>query len=307
MEKIEHTTISANGINIHVASTGDNNNTTRAILFLHGFPQLWYTWRHQLVSLSSLGYRCIAPDLRGYGDTDAPSSAAAYTSFHVVGDLVALLDALEIERVFLVGHDWGATIAWHFCLFRPDRVRALVNTSVPFRPRYSSAVTPMQFQEPGEVEAEFADVDTRKLIAKFLGYRSPDPPCVPKEVGFGGWPDPTCLPTWLTQEDVDYYAEKFDKSGFTGGLNYYRSIDLTWELMGPWAGVKVKVPTKFIVGELDLTLKFPRMDEYLLQGGMKRDVPLLEDVVVLKDVAHFLHQESPDQVTNHIYDFFKNK
>ncbi|CAN1814599.1 Epoxide hydrolase A [Linum perenne] len=307
MEKIEHTTISANGINIHVASTGDNTNTTRAILFLHGFPQLWYTWRHQLVSLSSLGYRCIAPDLRGYGDTDAPSSAAAYTSFHVVGDLVALLDALEIERVFLVGHDWGATIAWHFCLFRPDRVRALVNTSVPFRPRYSSAVTPMQFQEPGEVEAEFADVDTRKLILKFLGYRSPDPPCVPKEVGFGGWPDPTCLPTWLTQEDVDYYAQKFDKSGFTGGLNYYRSIDLTWELMGPWAGVKVKVPTKFIVGELDLTLKFPRMDEYLLQGGMKRDVPLLEDVVVLKDVAHFLHQESPDQVTDHIYDFFKNK
>ncbi|CAN1814596.1 Epoxide hydrolase A [Linum perenne] len=326
MEKIEHTTISANGINIHVASTGDNTNTTRAILFLHGFPQLWYTWRHQLVSLSSLGYRCIAPDLRGYGDTDAPSSAAAYTSFHVVGDLVALLDALEIERVFLVGHDWGATIAWHFCLFRPDRVRALVNTSVPFRPRYSSAVTPMQgiraalgddfymcrFQEPGEVEAEFADVDTRKLILKFLGYRSPDPPCVPKEclpkeIGWRGIPDIQSLPKWLTEEDIKYYASKFDNTSFTGALNYYRAIDLTWELMGPWAGVKVKVPTKFIVGELDLTLKFPRMDEYLLQGGMKRDVPLLEDVVVLKDVAHFLHQESPDQVTDHIYDFFKNK
>ncbi|CAN1814600.1 Epoxide hydrolase A [Linum perenne] len=305
MEKIEHTTISANGINIHVASTGDNTNTTRAILFLHGFPQLWYTWRHQLVSLSSLGYRCIAPDLRGYGDTDAPSSAAAYTSFHVVGDLVALLDALEIERVFLVGHDWGATIAWHFCLFRPDRVRALVNTSVPFRPRYSSAVTPMQ--EPGEAEEDFGGVETGKLMAKILTSRNPNPPCLPKEIGWRGIPDIQSLPKWLTEEDIKYYASKFDNTSFTGALNYYRAIDLTWELMGPWAGVKVKVPTKFIVGELDLTLKFPRMDEYLLQGGMKRDVPLLEDVVVLKDVAHFLHQESPDQVTDHIYDFFKNK
>ncbi|CAN1343775.1 Epoxide hydrolase A [Linum perenne] len=282
MEKIEHTTISANGINIHVASTGDNNNTTRAILFLHGFPQLWYTWRHQLVSLSSLGYRCIAPDLRGYGDTDAPSSAAAYTSFHVVGDLVALLDALEIERVFLVGHDWGATIAWHFCLFRPDR-------------------------EPGEAEEDFGAVETGKLMAKILTSRNPNPPCLPKEIGWRGIPDIQSLPKWLTEEDIKYYASKFDNTSFTGALNYYRAIDLTWELMGPWAGVKVKVPTKFIVGELDLTLKFPRMDEYLLQGGMKRDVPLLEDVVVLKDVAHFLHQESPDQVTNHIYDFFKNK
>ncbi|CAN1814595.1 Epoxide hydrolase A [Linum perenne] len=333
MEKIEHTTISANGINIHVASTGDNTNTTRAILFLHGFPQLWYTWRHQLVSLSSLGYRCIAPDLRGYGDTDAPSSAAAYTSFHVVGDLVALLDALEIERVFLVGHDslgiekvmlvghdWGAIIAWHFCLFRPDRITALVNTSVPFMPRhpkmsflgglraaFGDDFYMCRFQEPGEAEEDFGGVETGKLMAKILTSRNPNPPCLPKEIGWRGIPDIQSLPKWLTEEDIKYYASKFDNTSFTGALNYYRAIDLTWELMGPWAGVKVKVPTKFIVGELDLTLKFPRMDEYLLQGGMKRDVPLLEDVVVLKDVAHFLHQESPDQVTDHIYDFFKNK
>ncbi|CAN0862838.1 Epoxide hydrolase A [Linum grandiflorum] len=323
MEKIEHTTVAANGLNIHVASAGTG---TRTILFLHGFPQLWYTWRHQLISLSSLGYRCIAPDLRGYGDTtdvvhSPPSSspAAAYTSFLIVGDLVALLDALEIEQVFLVGHDWGAIIAWHFCLFRPDRVKALVNTSVPFRPRYSSpAVTPMQgaravlgdnfymwrFQKPGEAEAEFAEVDTKKLIVKFLGYRSPDPPCVPKEIGFGGWPDPPCLPTWLTQEDVDYYADKFDKTGFTGGLNYYRAIDLTWEMMAAWTGAKVTVPTKFIVGEVDLTLKFPGTEEYIGSGGFKEYVPLLEEIVVLKDVGHFLVEEKPEEITKHIYDFF---
>ena len=131
MEKIEHTTVATNGINMHVASIG----TGPVILFLHGFPELWYSWRHQLLFLSSHGYRCIAPDLRGYGDTDAPPSASSYTSFHIVGDLIDLLDHLGIDQVFLVGHDFGAKMAWHFCWFRPDRVKAVVNLSVPFFPR----------------------------------------------------------------------------------------------------------------------------------------------------------------------------
>ncbi|KAH7517049.1 hypothetical protein FEM48_Zijuj09G0020500 [Ziziphus jujuba var. spinosa] len=131
MEKIEHSTIPTNGINLHVASIG----TGPVVLFLHGFPELWYSWRHQLLSLSALGYRAIAPDLRGYGDSDAPPSAASYTAHHIVGDLVGLLDHLGIDKVFLVGHDWGAIVAWYLCLFRPDRVKALVNLSVPFRPR----------------------------------------------------------------------------------------------------------------------------------------------------------------------------
>ena len=132
MEKIEHSTITTNGIRMHVASIG----TGPAVLFLHGFPELWYSWRHQIISLSALGYHCIAPDLRGYGDTDAPPSPASYTVHHVVGDLVGLLDHLGIDQAFLVGHDWGAFIAWHFCLFRPDRVKALVNLSVTFYPRH---------------------------------------------------------------------------------------------------------------------------------------------------------------------------
>ncbi|CAI0548941.1 unnamed protein product [Linum tenue] len=264
---------------MHVASIGAG---PRAILFLHGFPELWYSWRHQLLSLSSLGYRCIAPDLRGYGDTDCPAPAAQYSSLHIVGDLVGLLDALEIQQVFLVGHDWGAIIAWHLCLFRPDR-------------------------EVGETEADFAKVETGKLLAKILTSRSPKPPCFPKHVGFSAIPDLQSLPPWLTQEDIDYAAAKFDKTGFTGALNYYRSIDLSWELMGPWTGAKVNVATKFMVGELDLTLNFPRMKDYLLSGAMKQDVPLLEDVVVLKGVGHFLNEESPQEVTDHIHDFFKDK
>ncbi|CAI0548942.1 unnamed protein product [Linum tenue] len=288
MEKIEHTTVPTNGINMHVASIGAG---PRAILFLHGFPELWYSWRHQLLSLSSLGYRCIAPDLRGYGDTDCPAPAAQYSSLHIVGDL-----------------------------FRPDRVKALVNTSVPFSPRNPKASLlaglraafgddfyMCRFQEVGETEADFAKVETGKLLAKILTSRSPKPPCFPKHVGFSAIPDLQSLPPWLTQEDIDYAAAKFDKTGFTGALNYYRSIDLSWELMGPWTGAKVNVATKFMVGELDLTLNFPRMKDYLLSGAMKQDVPLLEDVVVLKGVGHFLNEESPQEVTDHIHDFFKDK
>ena len=131
MDKIEHRTVATNGINMHIASTG----TGPVILFLHGFPELWCSWRHQLLSLSSVGYRCIAPDLRGYGDSDATRSVSEYTGLHDVGDLIGLLDSLGIDMVFLVGHDWGGMIACYFCTFRPDRVKALVRTSVPFLPR----------------------------------------------------------------------------------------------------------------------------------------------------------------------------
>ena len=131
MDAIEHTTINTNGIKMHIASIG----TGPVVLLLHGFPELWYSWRHQLLYLSSVGYRAIAPDLRGYGDTESPESHTSYTVLHIVGDLVGALDELGIEKVFLVGHDWGAIIAWYFCLFRPDRIKALVNLSVQFFPR----------------------------------------------------------------------------------------------------------------------------------------------------------------------------
>ena len=133
MEGIEHRTVNVNGINMHIAEKGQGP----LILFIHGFPELWYSWRHQIAAFASLGYRCVAPDLRGFGDTDSPESPTAYTSFHIVGDLIGLLDAIakDEEKVFVVGHDWGAITAWYLCLYRPERVKALVNLSAPFNPR----------------------------------------------------------------------------------------------------------------------------------------------------------------------------
>ncbi|KAK8608483.1 hypothetical protein V6N13_023905 [Hibiscus sabdariffa] len=314
MEKIEHTTVATNGINMHVASIGSGP----VILFLHGFPELWYSWRHQLLSLSSLGYRCVAPDLRGYGDTDAPSSAASYTVFHIVGDLVGLLDALGVDRVLLVGHDWGASIAWSFCQLRPDRVKALVNLSVAYRPR-NPKVKPVEgfralfgddyyicrFQEPGEIEEEFAEVDTKKLLKIFLTSRNPNPPRMPKGRGYKGSPDPPPLPSWLSEQDVDYFASKFNQKGFTGGLNYYRALNRNWELMAPWTGLEIKVPVKFIIGDLDVTYHIPGVKDYIHNGRFKKDVPFLQELVVMEGVGHFLNQEKPEEISMHIYDFVK--
>lgn len=137
MEGVEHKNVSVNGLNIHIVEKGEGP----LVLFLHGFPQLWYSWRHQITFLAAHGYRAVAPDLRGYGDTTgAPANdATKFSILHVVGDMVALLDAIAPdEKVFLVGHDWGANIGWHLCLFRPDKIKAVVNLSVPFLPRNPS-------------------------------------------------------------------------------------------------------------------------------------------------------------------------
>ncbi|KAL2485786.1 alpha/beta-Hydrolases superfamily protein [Abeliophyllum distichum] len=315
MDKIVHRKLSVNGINMHVAEIGEGP----AVLLLHGFPELWYSWRHQMLYLSSKGYRTIAPDLRGYGDTDAPPSASSYTGFHIVGDLVALLDALALEQVFLVAHDWGALIAWWFCLFRPDRIKALVNTSVQFHPRnpsvsfiqgYRSLLGDdfymCRFQEPGEAEEAIASAETRHVMKSLFSFRGGKPIIVPKDVGLKAlFQAPSTLPSWLTEEDLNYYATKFENTGFTGGLNYYRAFDLTWELVAPWTGSRIQVPVKFIIGDQDITYHVPGVKDYIHNGGFKKDVPFLEEVVVLEGVAHFLNQEKPKEVSEHIYDFIK--
>ncbi|KAK4339688.1 hypothetical protein RND71_041150 [Anisodus tanguticus] len=277
MEGIEHRTLNVNGINMHVAEKGSGP----VVLFLHGFPELWYTWRHQIVAFADLGYRAVAPDLRGYGDTDAPADIASYTYFHVVGDLVALIESLGVESVFLVAHDWGAMIGWYLCLFRPDLVKAYACFSVPFRPR-SPKMKPIptmraflgddyymcRFQDPG-MEDEMAKYGSEAVLKKILTDTKPGPPCLPKENAFAISPDAK-LPLWLTQDDLKYYSTKYDQKGFTGGLNYYRALDLNWELTAPWTGVKVKVPVKFVVGDLDMVYTTPGIKNTFMEKVSRR-------------------------------------
>nr|GMD97733.1 bifunctional epoxide hydrolase 2-like [Ipomoea batatas] len=307
---------------MHVAEIGDGP----AVLFLHGFPELWYTWRHQMLYLASKGYRAIAPDLRGYGDTDAPPSADTYSVFHIVGDVVALLDALQLPLVFLVGHDWGAIIAWQLCMFRPDRIKALVNMSVALSPRHPTRkplenmreafgddfyiCSGIYTQQAGEAEEVFGSVDTATLFKAFLTNRDPRPPRIPKQsvakVLYEKRGETVSLPPWLTQQDIDYYATKFGRAGFTGGFNYYRNMDRNWELTAAWSGSQIQVPVKFIVGDQDLTYHFPGVKELIHEGGLKKIVPNLQEVVVMEGVAHYINQEKPEEVNNHILDFIQN-
>ncbi|MFS8030084.1 putative soluble epoxide hydrolase [Helianthus anomalus] len=319
MEDIQHNMVAVNGINMHVAELGKGPT----ILFIHGFPELWYTWRHQMIYLASHGYRAVAPDLRGYGDTTgAPTNdPTKFTTLHVVGDLVGLIEAVVApgeEKVFVVGHDWGAFMAWALCLYRPDKVKAVVNLSVPFSPRnpkfkpvdalralYGNDYYIIRFQEPGEIEGELAVWGTERFLNDLFNYRKPEALLLPKGNGFGTSPnDPLVLPSWLSKEDLAYYTSKFEKTGFTGGLNYYRALNINWELTAAWTGAQVKVPVKFIVGDLDLTYNTMGAKDYIERGGFKKDVPLLEDVIILKDVSHFLHEEKPDEINQYIHHFF---
>ncbi|KAI3692348.1 hypothetical protein L6452_32162 [Arctium lappa] len=321
METIEHKMVAVNGINMHVAELGKGP----MILFIHGFPEVWYTWRHQILYFASQGYRAVAPDLRGYGDTTgAPTDdPTKFTTHHVVGDLVALIDAVAApgeDKVFVVGHDWGAVHAWALCLYRPDKVKSLVNMSVPFTPRnpmikpvdalravYGNDYYIVRFQERGEMEGEFAVRGTERVLTDFFNDRKPAPLFLPKGIGFGNSLDaPISLPSWLSKEDLAYYCSKFDKTGFTGGLNYYRALNTNWEFTGPWTKAKVKVPVKFIVGDLDLTYHSMGAKDYIEKGGFKKDVPLLEDVIILQGVGHFLQEEKPHEINKHIHQFFNH-
>jgi pimeloyl-ACP methyl ester carboxylesterase len=224
---LKHHFVETNGIRMHVAEAGSGF----PVLFCHGFPESWYSWRHQLEALAAAGYRAIAPDMRGYGRTDRPQAIDQYSIFHLTGDMVGLLDALNIEKAAIVGHDWGASVVWHCALFRPDRFPALAALSVPFRPRAPVPPTSampktdaaqfyqLYFQEPGAAEAEFEANAERTIRLMLFGF-SGNAPSADKGgqgamVSIGGRllgerKPPQVLPGWLSDADVRLYAADFE-------------------------------------------------------------------------------------------------
>jgi pimeloyl-ACP methyl ester carboxylesterase len=326
---IAHRMIEANGVRLHVAEQGDGP----LVVLCHGFPESWYSWRHQLAALSAAGYHAVAPDMRGYGQSDRPEAIDQYTVLHLVGDMVGLLDALGAEQAVIAGHDWGAPVAWHAALLRPDRFRAVIALSVPYRPRSRAAPTTVMpqrddalfyqlyFQTPGVAEAEF-ERDPRETILKTLYAASgdlPRPPpgsgsgpavaaagvgMVPRDGGFlSRMPRPAVLPAWLSEADVDFYAGEFARTGFRGGLNWYRNIDRNWELIAPFAGAKVSVPALYVAGDRDVVVAFPGADKAI--AGMSNHVPQLRGTIMLPGCGHWTQQERPREVNAAMIDFLR--
>jgi pimeloyl-ACP methyl ester carboxylesterase len=340
----EHLTLESNGIRIHAVSRGRGP----AVLFCHGFPGLWYSWRHQLPVVADAGFRAIAIDMRGYGRSDRPLSASEYLNQTIVADLTGVLDALGERDAVFVGHDFGAQAAWAAALHAPERVRGVVSLAVPYglgfaggektrgkpttagkeavargrKPSETYAAIAKNhflhlhyFQKPGLAEAELGSeprlflkriywalsargslLDFKKFPAEGTGYL--DVLADPQETL--PWP-------WLSEEDLDYLVEEYMQAGpeaaFIGGLNSYRAMDLNWEHDRDYGRRPIEQPALFICGEKDPVLQIitPKTLE-----TMPSRVADLRGIELVAGAGHFVQQEQPQAVNQHLLEFLKN-
>jgi len=311
--------IESNGIRMRIAEMGEGP----LVLLLHGWPESWYSWRHQLSALAEAGYHAVAPDLRGYGKTEKPEAVEEYDIVHLTGDAVGILDALGEKTATVVGHDWGAIVAWNCVLLHPERFNALIAMSVPYggRPKESMLTTwkrqfgdnffyILYFQEPGVAEAEF-DADPRGILSRL--YLSPDSPREKAEVSdpkrsAGGWIGrlgaPKELPDWLKAEDLDYYVGEFTEAGFRGGINFYRNFHRNWEITPQLADASVEQPVLFIAGSKDVVIRGANAEQ--LTGMMGRATKDLRGVKLIDDIGHWVQQESPAETNAAMIEFLKS-
>jgi pimeloyl-ACP methyl ester carboxylesterase len=287
--------VATNGIELHVVEEGDGP----AVVLCHGFPELAYSWREQIPALAAAGYRVLAPDMRGFGQSSVRADPAAYDVVSLCGDIVGLLDELGEESAVLVGHDWGASLVWSMATIHPRRVRAVAGLSVPFVPRAPAAPLPIMrrhlgedfyivwFQQPGVADAALAS-DVRRTLTTSRQWTAQ-------------WaeedPNPPRLPAWLSEQDLQVYVDAFERTGFSGGLAWYRNIDRNWELTEPYRDVRVEQPAMFLTGELDPVRSF--MPAEAMQGW----VTDLRAEIVVAGAGHWVQQQEPAAVNEALLEF----
>jgi len=320
VDGVRHRLLDVNGIGMHVAEAGDGT----PVIMCHGFPHLWYSWRHQIPAIAAAGWQVVAPDLRGYGHTDIPDQVSGYGSAAVCGDVIGLIDAYRADRAVLVGLDFGAQLVWEVALRHPDRLLAIVVLNNPYAGRASRRPTEgfaalahshflhlHYFQQPGPADAELA-ASPREFLARIYWALS----------GSGSYfevfdhpsegrgyldvlPVAPALPWyWLTEAELDYYAAEFGRTGFTGGLNWYRAMDLRWEQTAALANARVEVPTFFLAGARDVDLAgFSGRDPV---ARMRSLVPGLREVVLVAGAGHLVQMERPAEANAHLLRFLSS-
>ena len=307
--------VKTNGISLNIAEQGAGP----LVLMLHGFPESWYSWRHQFSALAEAGYHAVAPDMRGYGESDKPFEIEAYNQVEVVNDIIGLIPALGYETAVVLGHDWGAPTAWSCALNHPDKVSAVGALSVPFRPRGDSPPLAtlktifkdrffyqLYFQEPGKAEAEL-EKDPALTIRKFyhmasgemntslLSEKSADADLL------SDLPDPGAqMGPWISEEDVSFYANEFKQSGFRGPLSYYRNMDLTWELTKD-SPRQISQPALFVAGERDGVIlmaadALKELDKHVTDLRVNKLIP---------KIGHWTQQEAPNEVNQALIQFLE--
>ena len=296
-ERLPVRRVAANGIELSVVEHGAGP----AVVLCHGFPELAFSWRHQVYPLAEAGFRVLIPDMRGYGASSRPADADAYDGLTLAGDLIGLLDAFGLDDAVFVGHDWGAAVMWYLALAHPDRVRAVAGLSVPVTPRAPAPPIPILrrrlgddfymvwFQEPGVAEAVL-NADVRRTLLSDV-------------INVAAWrsaPDEALPPRpFMTEEELGVFVDAFERTGFTGGLNYYRAMDRTWERTESLAGRTIDCPSMFLTGSQDPVRKFMSADR------LEAVLTDLRENVSVAGAGHWVQQERPAEVTEALLRFLR--
>ena len=312
--------VNARGTRIHLVEEGEGP----LVLLVHGFPESWYSWRHQIPAIAAAGFHAVAIDVRGYGRSSAPLEVEAYGMLHHVNDNLGVVEALGEESAYIVGHDWGSPIAANSALVRPDFFTACALLSVPYNPpggrRPTESFAAMggdeefyinYFQEPGRAEAE-AEMDVRSwLLGFYIGASGdailpPDGGTISTRPNGGLLRDrfvyPEKLPDWLTEADMDFYAAEFERTGFRGPLNRYRNVDRDWVDLAAWNGRPLTPPSLFIGGEFDGPTRWGQkaIDRF------STTMPGLRGSHILPRCGHWVQQERASEVNDLLVDWLKS-
>ncbi|KAL2344005.1 hypothetical protein Fmac_005290 [Flemingia macrophylla] len=304
MDRIQHKYVNVDGLKLHVAAIGTGSN---AIVFLHGFPEIWYSWRHQMIALADAGFRAISFDYRGYGLSEVPPTKATFSD--VLNDLLAVIDSLGLPKVFLVGKDFGARPAHFFSILYPERVLGVVTLGVPYVPPgpsmfhklFPEGFYILRWKEPGRAEADFGRFDVKTVVRNiYILFSRSEIPIANENQEIMDLVEPdTPLPSWFTEEDLVTYGALYEKSGFQPALQIpYRSFDEVFNLPDP----VVRVPALVIMGGKDYILKFPGIEDLTKVEKAKDLVPNLE-VTFIPEGTHFVQEQFPKQVNELIIGF----